>query len=133
MTWTTRGEKKKKRKLAAVTGDGRLAAAHGGDSRRRRLTVLVLEDVEDGEDLPVVGHQGFSHQLGRHHQVLQDLQRGADHLAVPGVQGVCGGEERRRGQSGRRPALNLVWVTETLVIKILFNTIDKCNIKSTGL
>lgn len=62
---------------------------------RLRLTVLVFEDVEDGEDLPVVGHQRFSHQVGRHHQVLQDLQGGADHLAVSGVQGVCGGKERR--------------------------------------
>lgn len=67
---------------------------------RLRLTVLVFEDVEDGEDLPVVGHQRFSHQVGRHHQVLQDLQGGADHLAVSGVQGVCGGKgKERRGWS----------------------------------
>lgn len=56
---------------------------------RLLLTVVVLEDVEDGEDLSVVRHQSFSHQLGRHHQVLQDLQGAADHLPLPGVQGVC--------------------------------------------
>lgn len=78
---------------------------------RLRLTVFVLEDVEDGEDLSVVGHQGLSHQLGRHHQVLQDLQGGADHLAVPGVQGVCRGKQRRRGQ-------------------VLINTIEKTGLVS---
>lgn len=52
------------------------------------LTVHVLEDVENGEDLPVVGHQRLPHHVGRRHQVLQDLQGGADHLTVSGVQGV---------------------------------------------
>lgn len=52
------------------------------------LTVHVLEDVENGEDLPVVGHQRLPHHVGRRHQVLQDLQGGADHLTVSRVQGV---------------------------------------------
>lgn len=63
-----------------------------------RLTVHVLEDVENGEDLPVVGHQRLSHHVGRRHQALQELQGGADHLAVPGVQGVC----RAEGQESER-------------------------------
>ncbi len=55
---------------------------------RLELTVHVLEDVENREDLPVVGHKSLSHHFSRHHQKLQDLQGGADHLAVPRVQGI---------------------------------------------
>lgn len=84
-----------------------------GEHRRKRLlhagtpsaalTVHVLEDVENGEDLPVVGHQRLPHQVGRRHQVLQDLQGGADHLPVPGVQGVWKVEVRETGtQRGQR-------------------------------
>lgn len=57
-------------------------------SERLALTVHVLEDVENGKNLPVIGHQSLAHHVVRHHQVLQDLQGGAHHLAVPRVQGV---------------------------------------------
>lgn len=60
------------------------------------LTVHVLEDVENGEDLPVVGHQRLARHVCRGHQVLQDLQRGADHLTVSCVQGVWRGKVRAR-------------------------------------
>lgn len=52
------------------------------------LTVHVLKDVHDGEDLTVIGHQGLAHHVRRHHQVLQDLERHADDLPVPEVQGI---------------------------------------------
>lgn len=58
------------------------------ERERSALTVHVFEDVEDGEDLSVVGHQGFSHRVAGHHQMLQNFQGGADHLAVPRVQGI---------------------------------------------
>lgn len=61
------------------------------------LTVHVLEDVEDGEDLPVIRHQRLTHHVAGHHQVLQDLQGGADHLTVPRVQGIW-----RAGHRGQR-------------------------------
>lgn len=56
-----------------------------------RLTVVVLVEVEDGQDLPVVGHQCLSHHLCRRHQVLQYLERRADDRSVPCVQCVCRG------------------------------------------
>lgn len=54
-----------------------------------KFTVLILVDVEDGKDLSVVGDQSLSNHLSRHHQVLQDLQCGADDSGVPGVEGIC--------------------------------------------
>lgn len=69
------------------------------------LTVHVLEDVEDGQDLSVVRHQRLPHHVSGHHQVLQHLQGGADHLPVPGVQGVWGsrGRGQRSGVRGQGP------------------------------
>ena len=67
-----------------------------GEAFTRPLTVHVFEYVEYGQYLPVVGDQCLPHEVGRHHQVLQDLQGGADHLVVTGVEGIWG----RRGQGG---------------------------------
>lgn len=61
-----------------------------------KLTVHVLEHVEDGQDLSVVWHQSFSHHLSWHHKVLQNLQCGTDHLPVPCVQSIW----EREQQSG---------------------------------
>jgi len=58
-----------------------------------RVQVLVLEDVHDGEDLAVVWDERLAHQVGGHHQVLQDLERGAQHLVVPHAQGVLDGDD----------------------------------------
>ena len=62
-----------------------------------QLTVLVLVDVEDGKDLSVVGDHGLSHHLSRHHQMLEDLQCGADDSGVPGVEGICRVGNERSG------------------------------------
>lgn len=52
------------------------------------FTVHILVDVEGRQDLPVVRHQGFTHEVCRHHQMLQHLQRGADNFWVFGVQRI---------------------------------------------
>jgi len=53
------------------------------------LTVHVLEDVQDGEDLSVVRDQRLTHHLCWNNQVLQNLQCGADDLPAPRVEGIC--------------------------------------------
>ena len=81
-------------------------ALNSGEAFTRPLTVHVFEYVEYGQYLPVVGDQCLPHQVGRHHQVLQDLQGGADHLVVTGVEGIWGkrgeGGEGREERGGRR-------------------------------
>jgi len=57
------------------------------------VQVLVLEDVHDGEDLAVVGDESLAHQVGAHHQVLQHLQRRAQHLVVTHAQRVLDGDD----------------------------------------
>ena len=42
--------------------------------RKRRLTVSVLEDVHDREDLSVVGHECFTDILCGQHEVLNGVQ-----------------------------------------------------------
>lgn len=53
------------------------------------LTIHVLEDVQDWEDLTVVGYQGFTHHLGRHNQMLEDFECDTDDLSVSEVQSIC--------------------------------------------
>ncbi len=55
----------------------------------KALTVLRLEDVEYGEELPVVGHEGLPDVLARLDQQLQGLQSPAHDAGVPGVQRSC--------------------------------------------
>lgn len=84
-------QQRAKKKWANTKGSAPAWAASQAthaDTPSVSLTVHVLEDVENGEDLPVVGHQCLPHHVGRRHQVLQDLQGGADHLTVSRVQGV---------------------------------------------
>ena len=54
----------------------------------RELTVLVLENPENGEDLPEVGNQGLADPVFRHHQLLQGLHHVAEHLGDPRVQAI---------------------------------------------
>mmetsp|Transcript_70913 Transcript_70913/g.207789 ORF Transcript_70913/g.207789 Transcript_70913/m.207789 type:complete len:288 (+) Transcript_70913:299-1162(+) len=50
------------------------------------VVVLVLEDVEDREDLPVVRHQSLADHVPTQHQGLQDLEGRGDDVRVAGVQ-----------------------------------------------
>ena len=52
------------------------------------LTVLVLEEVENREDLSEVGHQRLSHLVSRHHQMLKNFNHVAHHPMVPCVQSI---------------------------------------------
>jgi len=60
------------------------------------VQVLVLEDVHDGEDLAVVWDERLAHEVGGDHQVLQDLEGGAQHLVVPHAQRVLDGDDELR-------------------------------------
>lgn len=51
------------------------------------VSVADLEQVEDGEDLAVVGHEGLTDGVRAGHEGLQDLQGDRDDLNVTGVQG----------------------------------------------
>jgi hypothetical protein len=54
----------------------------------RSLTIHVLKDVQDWQDLTVVGQQSFAHHLRRHNQMLENLERHTDDLSVSEVQGI---------------------------------------------
>jgi len=58
------------------------------------VNVLVFEDVEDGQDLPVVRHEGLPDAVGGDHEVLEDLERGADTGLLPRVEGVLDGDDQ---------------------------------------
>lgn len=51
------------------------------------VPVGVAEDVEDGQDLPVVGHQGLADHVAAQHQLLDHLQHHRDDVGVARVQG----------------------------------------------
>ena len=71
---------------------------------RLELTFLVLEQVENMEDLPEVGHKSLADFVSRLHQMLQDFHGGAHHLMVPRVQGICKGRTRQRSVQTERAA-----------------------------
>ena len=52
-----------------------------------QVLVLDFEEVEDGEDLSVVGHEGLANGVRAGDEGLQDLQGDGDDLWVSGVQG----------------------------------------------
>ena len=52
-----------------------------------QVLVLDSEEVEDGEDLSVVGHEGLADGVGAGDEGLQDLQGDGDDFWVSGVQG----------------------------------------------
>ena len=51
-----------------------------------QVHVAVFEQVEDRQDLSIVGHEGLTDGVGAEHQLLQDLQSNGDDLLVAGVQ-----------------------------------------------
>jgi len=52
-----------------------------------KVGIFCLEEVHDGENLSVVGHQSLSNGVGAGHECLQDLQGNANNLWVSRVQG----------------------------------------------
>ena len=51
--------------------------------------IAVSEDVEDGQNLAVVGYQGFTDHVPAQHQLLDHLQHGSHDVGVPGIQCGC--------------------------------------------
>mmetsp|Transcript_72987 Transcript_72987/g.176111 ORF Transcript_72987/g.176111 Transcript_72987/m.176111 type:complete len:245 (-) Transcript_72987:370-1104(-) len=51
-----------------------------------QVEVPVLEDVEHGQDLAVVGHERLADHVARDDHLLQDLEDGADDLGIPCVE-----------------------------------------------
>mmetsp|Transcript_54004 Transcript_54004/g.96718 ORF Transcript_54004/g.96718 Transcript_54004/m.96718 type:complete len:232 (+) Transcript_54004:213-908(+) len=51
-----------------------------------QVEMLLLEDVEDRKDLPIVWHQGLSNHVGTENQSLKDLQHGAHQLRIASVE-----------------------------------------------
>ena len=51
------------------------------------VLVLDLEEVEDREDLSVVGHEGLANGVRAGDEGLQDLEADGDDFWVSGVQG----------------------------------------------
>lgn len=100
LIYNTKGNKLAQKSASLKWPDASHADRPSAHTRGSQLTVHVFEDVENGEDLPVVGHQSFAHQVGGEHQVLQDFQGGTDHLAVPRVQGICKAKEGWLVQAG---------------------------------
>lgn len=49
--------------------------------------VLGLEEVEDGEDLSVVGYERFSDGVGAEDELLEDLEGHLDDFKIAGVKG----------------------------------------------
>ena len=56
-----------------------------------QVLVLDSEEVEDREDLSVVGHEGLADGVGAGDECLQDLQSDGDDFWVSGVQGSYNG------------------------------------------
>ena len=52
------------------------------------VEVHVFENVQDGENLAVVGNQSFANDIGRDDEVLEDLQCRADGRSASRVQSV---------------------------------------------
>ena len=52
--------------------------------------VAVFVEVEDGQDLSVVGHERFADHLAALHELLEHLEHDRDDLSVTGVEGRYG-------------------------------------------
>jgi len=52
-----------------------------------KVGIFCLEQVHDGKNLSIVGHQSLTNSIGAGHECLQDLQGNADNLWVSRVQG----------------------------------------------
>ena len=53
------------------------------------VQVLGLEEVHDGEDLTVVGHEGLADGVAARDESLQDVEGRRDDFSIAGVQGRC--------------------------------------------
>ena len=53
------------------------------------VQVLGLEEVHDGEDLTIVGHEGLANGVTAEDEVLQDVEGSGDDCGVTGVQSRC--------------------------------------------
>jgi len=50
------------------------------------VAILRLVEVQDGEDLPVIGHKGLAYGVGGHHQCLEHFECNLDDLGVARIQ-----------------------------------------------
>lgn len=50
------------------------------------VAVAVAEDVEDRQNLAVVGHQCLAYHIPRKHQLLDHFQHGGDYLGISGIE-----------------------------------------------
>ena len=57
------------------------------DNGVAHIHVLVLENVEHGQNLTVVGHERLTYHLPRHDQLLQHLQHDHNHGVLASVEG----------------------------------------------
>ena len=53
------------------------------------VVVLCLEQVHDGQDLAVVGHEGLTDGVRAKYELLQDVEGSCNDLVVTSVQGSC--------------------------------------------
>jgi len=60
------------------------------------VAVAGLEQVENGQDLSVVGHEGFTDGVGAEDQLLQDLQSNGNNFMVSGVQSGLNWDDQLR-------------------------------------
>lgn len=51
------------------------------------VAIAVSEDIENGEDLPVVGDQGLADHVSAEDKFLDDFEHDCDDFRVSGVQG----------------------------------------------
>lgn len=63
-----------------------LALALGVVNLVSLVEVLGLEQVHDGEDLAVVGHEGLADGIAASHELLQDLEGRGDNLIITRVE-----------------------------------------------
>ena len=52
------------------------------------VQVLLLEEVHDGQDLAVVGHERLTNGVAAEDEGLEDVEGRGDNLVITGVQGL---------------------------------------------
>merc|ERR1719336_1917557 len=60
------------------------------------VQILLLEQVEDGEELAVIGNQGLTHIVGTLYQLYQSLESPAHHIIPPSVKSQFDGYDQLR-------------------------------------
>ena len=53
------------------------------------VQIFLLEQVHDGQDLAVVGHEGLADGVAARDESLQDVEGRRDDFFIAGVQGRC--------------------------------------------